>query len=525
MIWNKPLSPESRATLLALALLLGQVAAAQDLPPIPELDGAVGQAARPLLETLRKAPDQAESAGDLAMLLHAHEMLEWARPWYRLARRLAPDQARWWYLGALADEASGDTQAAHEGYRRSLELAPGEQAAAVRLARLLRLAGDRSGARELLERVTDPESPAVMAELAQLALAQGDWARAAEWLEAALAAQPQARSLYHPLALALRNGGDVAAARAALEMAGPGAPRMADPWHDDMQRRSQSAAFFMSQGLTASRNGDYPAALALLQRAASLEPDNALVAVNLARAQESNGLLADAEATLNALLGRQPDHAPAHFNLGVLDELRNNDSAALDHYRQAIALDPAQFQVTLLAANAALRLRRFELASALYAQALTLRPERDELRFRRVVSLAAGSCRAAVDEALALVKRLPEDLEVLTLYIRVVATCPDAADRHRENALNAGRNLYRLNPAWPVAVTRAMAEAANGHFDQAEQLQLAALMQAGAALDSELRSQLESDLSAYRQGKPATDAFATSPQVSAPRRLTAADRR
>lgn len=52
------------------------------------------------------------------------------------------------------------------------------------------------------------------------------------------------------------------------------------------------------------------------------------------------GVLKEARAVLEDVLRASPDSAPAHFNLGVLDENESNFPAAEEHFRRAEALHP-----------------------------------------------------------------------------------------------------------------------------------------------------------------------------------------
>ena len=225
---------------VALFLLAGLQAAGTG----PQLPPQLAAAVEPYQQAVANNPSSGQAHGELGMFYQAHEFYAEAAAVYRQARQLAPDEARWWYLSAVVAQSLGDVTGAAELLRQTLALAPESEAAAVTLARLHRLNGDEASARRLLEQVLSrADSAAAHAELGQMALAQGDGQRAVSHLQAALALQPAARTLYHPLAAALRSTGEVAAARAALAQAGPGTPRLADQWMDQMQRHSRSGAF------------------------------------------------------------------------------------------------------------------------------------------------------------------------------------------------------------------------------------------------------------------------------------------
>ncbi|MEM9531967.1 MAG: tetratricopeptide repeat protein [Pseudomonadota bacterium] len=492
---------------------------------------AAAQSAPDQLAALRQAlaasPADARRVADLAMYQHAHERLAEAIKLYTRGAELEPAEPRWPYLKAVALEESGQLAAAIPNYDQAFARSGGEVAAAgLRLARAQAVAGDAAAARRLLEQLRDDPGvgTAAAGELGLLLLAAGQAQAARQQLEQALAAQPAASRLYHALAAARRQAGDVAGAREALRQAGAGAARFADPLVDEMRRWSQSYSFYMSQGLLAARSGDLKAARSLLQRAYDANPDSPEVMVNLARVLESAGELSEAEALLETLIQTQPTHAPGWFNRGVLHELAQDDAAALTHYEKALEHDPRLFQAELLAAAAALRLKRYPAAARHYGAASALRPERDGLLVQLAVAQWMVECATAVQTALKLVRRRPEDPAALTLYIRLAATCPAAGLEARQNALNASRNLQRLADSPEMALNRAMAEAAVGNYAAAQAQHEAALAQL-TSLPEASRQRLAQLGSRYLEGLPADQPFILNEQVLLPRRLTAADRR
>ncbi len=512
----------TRAAKSLLLLILLATAAAAQQPPDPLAD--------PLAELVAQqaaSPRDPGAAGRLGMYYHAHEQYAEALPWYEHAQALAPDRWRWPYLAGLAHMESARPKEALAPLSEAFALTSDQESVGVLLAQVLLSLGRLDKADRVLGQslTQHPDSAALLAEQGLLRLAQGRFADAADRLRRALELQPAASRLRHPLASALRASGNREGAREALAAAGKQSPRFDDPAGDEMRSLSQSYAFYMSQGLLAAASGDLNAARQLLERALAASPENPTVGVNYARVLESDGDLEGSRAALQRVLQVNPDHAPAWRNLGVLAELEGEDSQALDSYRKAVALDPEDFRSRLLAGSAALRLREMALAAEQYAEAARLKPERDELLMSQAVAQWSVSCPKAIETALKLVQRRPEDPAALLLYIRLASTCDDAPPQARSNALNAARNLSQLYPGPVLKLSLAMAEAASGAYEDAAALHEAAAQTLAPEITTAQQNALAALLARYRAGQPSDQPFVLNEQVLNPPRLTPADRR
>ena len=124
------------AFLLALAPF--QIASGVQSPallPVPEInlenfEPGVRKAMIDGLETVERnrsasADKQAQSYGRLAMLFHAHDLLEAAEPCYVNAGMLAPTQYQWPYLLAFLNQVEGRLAKAEAQYKTALKLNPG----------------------------------------------------------------------------------------------------------------------------------------------------------------------------------------------------------------------------------------------------------------------------------------------------------------------------------------------------------------------------------------------------------------
>ena len=127
---------------LALALLTDALAAAQSLPPLPQLpldtyEPAIREPISGAYDAVLAKPGDAARNGILGMVLYAHEQYEYAAPCFERAHALDPGEGRWaYYLGrAQFYLARYDRAVASLG--ETLRLRPGYLPAEVRLAQAL----------------------------------------------------------------------------------------------------------------------------------------------------------------------------------------------------------------------------------------------------------------------------------------------------------------------------------------------------------------------------------------------------
>ena len=192
--------------------------------------------------------------------------------------------------------------------------------------------GDLRRAIALGERVVErrPDMPLSLVHLAFLYNEAGDHQRAAAAIRRALALNPAAD--------------DVAAlAGAYLTEAGlPGeavkrlAPNVAAPQPD--------VDVLIAYGVALASSGRSREALEAFDRARSIDPSNGLPLVDAATVYLSGGDADRAAAAFNEALKIDPTLARAHNGLGVIAANRKEYSAALDHWRRAVALDPGDYR-------------------------------------------------------------------------------------------------------------------------------------------------------------------------------------
>ncbi|CAM2164050.1 protein O-GlcNAc transferase [Burkholderia latens] len=197
-------------------------------------------------------------------------------------------------------------------------------------------------------------------------------------------------------------------------------------------------------------HGRLDAALAAYRRAVAEAPGYAEAHSNLGNALREAG---DADAAMLSCaqaLALSPDYAPAYNNLGNALRDKGQPDAAVRAYEKAIARDPNYAQAFFNLGNAWRALHRPEQAMASYRRAIELQPalhaahhalglllfERNELD-AAIASLAVAAESGEVDSLFGLAAALERagDLDgTVTCLRRAVAAAPDRGDLHHHLA-------------------------------------------------------------------------------------------
>src|SRR5688572_17035722 len=141
-----------------LLLVLLAACSQSSLPPLPtvntsEFSPSIRADVDRQFAVVRAAPRDAERAGRLGMLLHAHDRLDAAAVCYERARLLAPSDYRWLYLSGVVEASQSRHKEAAELFRKALAQKRDDVPAQLRLADALLASGDSRGSRELYEKV------------------------------------------------------------------------------------------------------------------------------------------------------------------------------------------------------------------------------------------------------------------------------------------------------------------------------------------------------------------------------------
>ncbi len=128
------------------------------------------------------------------------------------------------------------------------------------------------------------------------------------------------------------------------------------------------------QGLVLHLRGDFAGAVALLERAHALKPDDGLIQMNLATSRYAGGEPDAALAGLQRACAMVPDFAPGWYNLGKMYMLQERAAGAITALHRALDLEPDHVPARVLLAQAQASLGAVLPASANYREALQLKP-------------------------------------------------------------------------------------------------------------------------------------------------------
>lgn len=175
--------------------------------------------------------------------------------------------------------------------------------------------------------LADPNDPLAHAYLS-LALAEQDkLGPATDEAKAAIAASPDLPLGHHALAVALRRRNRLDEAKPAIREAIRLDPENADHWAElaqiELDRR------------------DWQVSLEAAERGLTIDPEDVACTNLRAMALVKLGRRAEAGATINAALARNPDDPVTHANQGWTLLHAGEPRKAMEHFREALRLDPA----------------------------------------------------------------------------------------------------------------------------------------------------------------------------------------
>jgi len=190
------------------------------------------------------------------------------------------------------------------------------------------MAGDLSQAETLYRSIlaANPGHARALHNLGAVALRTGHLAAAEGLSRRAIDAQPDMAEAHSNLGLALAGQDKRREARCAFERAVTLRPDFADAW-------SNLAILDQNEGDTASAIGHF-------RRAREAAPDRTAIAANLGAVLVEAGEVDEGIQILEWALPSLQHSAPLHFNLGKGRFLKGALAAAINSFRQAIALEP-----------------------------------------------------------------------------------------------------------------------------------------------------------------------------------------
>jgi tetratricopeptide (TPR) repeat protein len=267
--------------------------------------------------------------------------------------RAEPRDAAALFEAGWVSEQLGHPQEARQRYAAALDVDPGHVAAALNLARSLRMAGD----------------PAAAAEVCAAPLRHS-------------ADEPR---LLNALAASLRDQKKLDEAESVVRRI--------------LQRHPHDADAFKNLALVEADRGHTRLAGIALANARKLDPKDAGIPNTLGILAWRRGDAAAARDHFSEAVQLDDSYAPAWANLGALALAYGDSTAARDAYSRAAALDPDRYEIHLGLAWALEALNKPAEARAEYERVLALRPGQEDALFGRGLALKADNQLAAAKAA------------------------------------------------------------------------------------------------------------------------------
>jgi tetratricopeptide (TPR) repeat protein len=232
-----------------------------------------------------------------------------------------------------------------------------------------------------------PEAARLLAE-AQAKLDGGDSAAAEAALKAALAVDPMHGRAWHRLATLAQGRGDHAGA--------------AGYFRRTLALEPNAAEAHNNLGVSLGALGRRDEAIVCYRRALALRPDYAKASLNLGAALMETAALDEAAEHLQRAWALDPKLPEAPYNLGNLAEKRGDDAAAAENFRRAAALRPGFYEAHNNLGAVLLKAQDPAAACESFARAAALRPDNAEAHHN--LANALGDL-GRYDEALAACRR------------------------------------------------------------------------------------------------------------------------
>jgi tetratricopeptide (TPR) repeat protein len=481
--------------------------------PIPQLDH-LEKAVRDQLREGRRMVEavsgnsagsrqkRAQAYGELGQLYHAYELNEAAEACYRNALVLAPAYLEWTYSLGYLLQSIGRFSEALQFYQ---QMKTGQQdpqlvyLVHIRIGECYRSLNQPNQAKSAFDAAyqLNPEGPAVLARLGEMALEEKRFDDAIKYISSALKKKPEANKLHYPLGMAYRGKGDMEQARYHLSKYGMVGVQPPDPLKIHLEKLVTGYWTHILAGKLAFSAGRYTEAVEAFQKAIKADPEKAGARVNLAAALGQLKKYQEAITQLQEAVRLAPDNVTAHFNLGTLHGNSGNYREAIKHFQVVVEKNPKDSKAHLALANAFQKEQQFEKAIEHYKAALSLDPGLtwgwvDMSSALRSVGQHAEALRV-LEEAHS---RIPFDGPIAHALARLLATTPDLGQRQGQRALELALKVYRAFEDFVHAKTVAMAYAELNQCSKAVEwmkkaIKLAIKSSRGTAILENLKSNLE----------------------------------
>lgn len=198
--------------------------------------------------------------------------------------------------------------------------------------------------------------------------------------------------------------------------------------------------------------------------------------------------------------------ADVHLAAAAVERRNGRPAAALEHYRLALAADSDRLEALAGLAGALAQSGLYREAIPVYGLWIAERPTSPEARIGGITAMIlAGEhqrAKIALEQALT---EIPDNLDLIDIYARHLAACPDRSVRDGARAVELATTLAEAVPTPQSHETLAMAYAEAGRFDAAVEVQQQLLDQLATEADPATVARWRRHLELYRRGEACCD--------------------
>jgi tetratricopeptide (TPR) repeat protein len=490
--------------------------------PVPQLEHLEKAVSRQLGEgrrmveaitnTLTVEPKKrAASYAELGLLYHAYGLTEAADACYSNALSLDPENYEWNYRMAELYQKVGKFEDAIQRFKKAKDVLAETEAdriyvLAIRLGECYRNLNRPEEAKQSYEEAyrKNPDGPAVLARLGEIALGEKRYDEAVGFFQKALDNQPGANKLYYSLAMAYRGKGDMKLARQFLAKRGMVGVQPPDPLKVKLANLKKGYRVHILDGRLAYAAGHYDTAAEFFKKATDADPKEVGARINLGTTLAKMKRYDEAIKHFLESIQIAPENVTAHYNLGALYNYFGKYQLAVRHLKKVVELKPEDADAHIALGDALRKLNLEEDAYAHYERAVKVRPDIAD-GWRKMSKMRYSSGKYA--ESLKILEdahsRLPLDGLIAHDLARQLATTPKKRKRQGKRALGLALKVYKAAPHYEHARTVAMAYAQLNQCDKAEEwMQLAMDIAYKADMDFSVIIQLRNNLEYLKNNRP-----------------------
>ncbi len=306
----------------------------------------VATAMRNALATVHSNPESDVAWGEFAMCLHAHNLPEAAVIAYAAAEQRRPDEFRWIYFGAIAQELAGvHFEQVVEKFDAAIAAGYEYGPVHIRKAQTLGRAGDLNASIKSYKHALTlyPDLAIAHRGIGQILLQMGKSKEAITSLERAYAASPDDRPTIAALAqcLTAMNRESERARELSKQLAHTTATiLLPDPIYLELESKRKTLAFVRREATQARQSGEFERAKQLLSQLVEYEPKNVQALVDLGFVQFELGFTNEAEGIFKRALRIDETLPAAYTGIAQCRMTANQWNQAIEYLELAIGYAP-----------------------------------------------------------------------------------------------------------------------------------------------------------------------------------------